>query len=142
MHKTLYASGFLYHLDSQQILLQQDTSSQNLSSQWLLFEKAYTEKAIPETIFKNIISEILHIKIDNVYSVYSYENENTNQCVFYSELASLQDFPSKNGLLFKWFSFRDVRGLQLTEQTKHDIVVGQRVIEASGRKMRGEHTFQ
>ena len=142
MHKKFYASGFLYHLPSHQILLQQDTSSQNLSSQWVLFEKAHTEKAIPETVFETIISEVLHIKINTVYPVYAYAYEDTNQSVFYSELATLHDFPTKNGLLFKWFSFRELRSLHITEQTRHDIIVGQRVIEAESRKRRGEHTFQ
>lgn len=142
MHKKFYASGFLYHLPSQQILLQQDSSSQNLSSQWLLFEKSHAEKEIPETVFKNTISELLRIKIDTVYPVYAYEHEDTNQSVFYSEIDFLKDFPSKNDLLFKWFSFRDIRNLHIIEQTKHDIVVGQRVIEAASRKLRGEHTFQ
>jgi hypothetical protein len=142
MHKTFYASGFLYHLASQQILLQQNTSSQYFSSHWLLFEKTYTGNEIPETIFKNMISDVLRIKINDVHPVYAYEHENTNKTVFYSKLDSLQDFPSKNGLLFKWFSFRDVRSLHIIEQTKHDIVVGQRVIDAELRKDRGEHTFQ
>lgn len=142
MHKKFYASGFLYHLPSQQILLQQDTSSQNLSSQWVLFEKAHSENAIPETVFETIISEVLHIKINTVYPVYAYAYEDTNQSVFYSELAIIKDFPTKNGLLFKWFSFREIRSLHIIEQTRHDIVVGQRVIEAELRKRRGEHTFQ
>ena len=142
MHKMFYASGFLYHLPSEQILLQQNSSSQNLSFQWLLFEKAHLEKAIPETVFENIISEVLHINVATVCPVYAYEYKETNQSVFYSEVETLQDFSAKNGLLFKWFSFREIRRLHIIEQTKHDIVVGQRVIEAESRKRRGEHTFQ
>jgi hypothetical protein len=142
MHKQFYASGFLYHLPSEQILLQQDISSENLSSPWLLFEKSHTEIEIPETVFKNIISEVLYIDIDTIYPVYAYERDNANQNVFYSELETFQDFSSTDELIFKWFSFRDIRSLQITEEMKHDIVVGQRVIEASGRKSRGEHTFQ
>ncbi|SRR6266568_6329294 len=142
MHKKFYASGFLVHLPSQQILLQQDTSSENLLSQWLLFSGSHTEKDSPERIFKDVISDLLNIELDIVYPVYSYENENVNQCIVYSEIDALQDFSPKNGLTFAWFTFRDIMRLHLTEQTKHDIVVGQRVINAATRKRNGEHTFQ
>lgn len=140
MHKTFYASGFLYHSPTQQILLQQHFSV----SPWSLFGSAYTEKEEPEEVFKNVISKLLHIKIAIIDTVYSYFNEKTkiNQVVVYSELDKLQNFSPKKGLTFAWFSFKEVRKLQISEQTKHDIVVGQRVIQASERKSRGEHTFQ
>ena len=145
MHKKFYASGFLYYLPTQRILLHQQTSSSStLLSPWRLFGSLYTEKEEPETVFKNIIHETLSIKIGIVNTVYSYfnTNTNTNQVIVYSELKTLKNFSSKNGLTFVWFSFKEVIKLQITEQTKHDIVVGHRVIEAAARKSRGEHTFQ
>jgi hypothetical protein len=142
MHKKFYVSGFLYHLDSQQILLQQDTNSKDLPIQWYLFEGSYTEKNTAEMVFKNILSDLLDIKVDTVNTVYSYENESKNQAIVYAEIDKLQDFEPKNGIIFNWFSFKNIHKLQVAKQTKHDIVVGQRVIEASGRKSRGEHTFQ
>jgi hypothetical protein len=142
MHKPFYASGFLYHLDSQQILLQQDTTSKDILSQWYLFEGQYTEKNTPEIVFKKILHDLLDLKIDTVHSIYSYENEKANQYVVYAEIDELRDFEPKNGIIFNWFSFKNIYKLQVAKQTKHDIVVGQRVIEASGRKSRGEHTFQ
>lgn len=141
MQKKLCASGFLIHIPSQQILLQQNTTSDNFSSPWLLFEKTYQVEEAPEIVFKNLIAQLLHVTLDVVYPVYSYEYENTNQSIMYSELDDLLNFPSENGLVFNWFSFRNVRNLQVTEQTKHDIVVSQRVIEAELRKRRGEHTL-
>ncbi|HWY78921.1 MAG TPA: hypothetical protein VNW29_01045 [Candidatus Sulfotelmatobacter sp.] len=142
MHKKFYASGFLYHLPSQQILLQQDISSQNLLSQWFLFGKHHTEKEDPGIMFKNAVKEFLEITIPTVHPIYSYEKENTNHCIFYAEIDELQDFSATNNSIFNWFSFKNVLKLQIAEQTKHDIVVGQRVIEAASRKSRGEHTFQ
>ncbi|HEV2339425.1 MAG TPA: hypothetical protein VGT05_01510 [Patescibacteria group bacterium] len=141
MHKTFYASGFLYHLPSEQILLQQDTSLYNHASHWFLFCRKYTKNENPEEVFQKIIFDFLGIEAVSVQPVYSYENEHANQCIFYSELEALQNFSSKNGLTFKWFTFKDVEKLKIMEQTKHDIVVGQRVINAASRKRRGEHTF-
>lgn len=142
MHKNFYASGFLYNPYSQQILLQQQALSTTLFSPWL-FGGFYKEKEAPEIIFKNIIFDLLDIRIDAVYPVYSYFNENTstNQIIVYSELKVFQNFSSKNGIAFVWFSFKDVAKLHIAEQIKHDIVVGQRVIDAALRKQRGEHSF-
>ncbi len=138
MHKNFYASGFLYHPSSQQILLQQNDSS------WILFGGPYLDKENPEVLFKNKIFEVLNIEIKTVRCVYSYLDENTDefQYIVYSKLSKFKKFSSKNGTTFAWFSFRDLQKLKISEQTKHDIVVGQRVIEAAERKSRGEHTFQ
>src|SRR2546423_1660792 len=108
MHKTFYASGFLYHLDSEQILLQQHMPSAPLSP-WFLFGGIYSEKVGPEAAFKDVVFDLLNIKIKNVYPVYSYFNENAsiNQSIVYSELKTLRKFSPKKGLTFAWFSFRD-----------------------------------
>lgn len=144
MHKKFYASGFLYHSPSQRILLQQSNSIPPTSSSWLLFGGQYLEKEDPKALFENIIFKLLDIKIKVVRPIYSYFNYTTGefQYIVYSQLSKFQNFSSKNGLTFAWFSFKDVLKLKITEQTKHDIVVGQRVIEATERKSRGEHTFQ
>ncbi len=144
MHKTFYASVFLYHPPSQQILLQKNSSISTMSSPWLLFGGVYLEKEEPEALLKNIIFKLLNIKIKVVHLVYSYFNENTDkfQYVVYSKLRKFQNFSSKNGLTFAWFSFKDALKLQITEQTKHDILVVQRVIDAATRKRLDQHTFQ
>lgn len=142
MHKTFYASGFLYHLPSEQILLQQQPSTSTVTSPWSLFSKSHTENEEAEVIFKNIISDLLGINIDTVQTVYSYLNEEKNiyQSIIYSELNELKTFPPKNGVTYKWFSFKDVIKLRIPEQTKHDLVVSKRVIDATARKSRGEFT--
>jgi hypothetical protein len=144
MHKNFYASGFLYHPQSQQILLQQNNSIGNMSSPWLLFGGNYSEKDEPEALFKNLILDLLDIEIGAVHPIYSYLNENDAafQYIVYSRLNKFQNFSSKNNLTFAWFTFKEILKLKITPQTKHDIVVGQRVIEAAVRKSLGEHTFQ
>ena len=143
MHKSFYASGFLYHAASRQILLQQNTSVPPASSNWSLFE-VVSEQEEPEISFKKIISDLLNIKIAKFHTVYSYFNEHKDQDQYigYSTVKARQQFSPKNGITFAWFSFKDVLKLQTSAQMKHDIVVGQRVIEAATRKRLGEHTFQ
>ncbi|MGH7245396.1 MAG: hypothetical protein ACREGI_00495 [Candidatus Levyibacteriota bacterium] len=144
MHKTFCASGFLFHLPSQQILLQQHLPSPSYhGSSWFLFGGKHTEKDQPEEIFQKIVEDLLDIKVSAVQPIYSYVHEETgeNHVIVYAKLKKMQNFPAKKGVQFAWFSFRDVLKLQVDEQTKHDIVVGQRVIEAAGRKSRGEHTL-
>lgn len=141
MHKLFYASGFIYHLPSQQILLQQ---SQSIPSPWVLFEKEHTENEQPKVIFEDAIGNFLDITLDTINPIYSYFDETTNKNIslLYATVRSLQDFPPKGGFSFRWFFFKEVLKIQATQQTKHDIVVGQRVIEAAERKDRGEHTLQ
>lgn len=144
MHKRYYASGFLYHFPTQQILLQQRSpSSSNETSPWSLFGGLYGEKEQPGMVFKKIIYDLLHVKIGDIKPVYSYLNEKagTRTTILYSEIKKFQKFSPVNGMLFAWFSFKDVLRLNIAEQTKHDIVIGQRVIHAVERKNRGEFTY-
>lgn len=144
MHKKFYASGFIYHPQSQQILLQQNNSIANMSCPWLLFGGYYSEEEEPAALFKNIVFKLLDIEVGVVHPVYSYLNENNDafQYIVYSRLNKFQNFSSKGSLAFGWFTFKEVLKLKISAQTKHDIVVGQRVIEAAKRKSLGEHTFQ
>lgn len=140
MHKDFYAGGFLFNPYSEKILLQQHITNSEISSPWLLFGNNCLEQDNPIEIFKETILQLLNIRIKDVFSVYSYTNELVigKHSILYSEIDRLQDFQSKNGFSFGWFSFKEVLRLKGTEQTKHDIVVGQRVIEAATRKKLGE----
>ncbi|MBU3978785.1 hypothetical protein KKE68_03745, partial [Patescibacteria group bacterium] len=99
MHNNFYASGFLYHPPSQQILLQQKVSIDNMSSEWLLFGGVYQEKEDPEELFRNLVLDLLDMEIREVLPVYSYLNENSDefQYIVYSQLGELRNFSSKNG---------------------------------------------
>ena len=140
MHKIFYARGFIYYLPTQQILLQK---LQSVASPWLLFEKEYTEHEQPGEIFRDYMFQLLGIKIDTIYPIYSYIDEATkdNRSLFYANIKDFKEFLPKNNYIFQWFSFKEVLKIQTTEQIKHDILVGQRVIEAAARKYRGEYTF-
>ncbi len=141
MHKSFYTSGFIFHLPTQQILLQQRQLASSITSSWTLFEKEHSENKQSEDVFKNTISKLLNITLDNVEQIYSYVQEDKNYTLLYATVRTLEKFPPKKGYIFRWFSFKEVLKIKASEQTKHDIVVGQRVIEAVKRKEAGEHTF-
>ncbi len=135
MHKTFFASGFLYHLPSEQILLQHDKS---LSSLWSLFEEQGNKNENPISVFQKAVYNKLHIKLHEkiIYPVYDYFKKDTgaNYYIFYAQIAlkNKENF-SKNNSLTEWLTFKQVTKLPLSDQAKQDIIVTQRVIKAKAR---------
>lgn len=144
MHKDFYASGFLYHHKTAQILLQQ-TNSADQNSSWSLFEKKAIKDKTGEETFVEIFFEHLDIKlkINTVNSIYTYSaKDGTEYNIYYAQVKKLHKSTdsSKNG--FSWFSFKQIQKLNLSEQTKQDILIGQRVIDSYIRKSLGQKTIE
>lgn len=145
MHKDFYASGFLYHLPSGQILLQQQPTV-GPSSVWSLFGKQglYKEKA--EVTFQRVIYELLHLKLPlaTIYPVYTYfyKDIHKDHAIVYAEVEEMQRFASLHTVKCAWFTMKQIIKLDLSEQTKHDITVGHRVISARMRKSLGLRTLE
>ena len=149
MHKDFYASGFLYHLPTEQILLQQLLSSNNGSPQpWILFGgKNHSSEDTPIT-FRRIIREQLHhtLPTDTIYPIYDYFSRELNQDYYiqyyyiqYSQLeTNLPKLYVRKGYIIEWFTFKQLLKISLTEQTRQDIIVGQRVIDAAFRNQSHE----
>lgn len=144
MHKTFYASGFLYHAPSQQILLQQINSADNNSSWSLVGKKEITNKT-GEEVFMDIFSEELNIKLKlksvNLVYTYSSDEKGLNFNIYYAEVKKLHKSPNDSGNVFAWFNFKQIQKLNLSEQAKQDIIIGQRVINSSIRKSLGQQTI-
>lgn len=119
--KNCYFGGFLYHVDSQQILLQQNSSDPELK--WTLLEN-FNKKNYPEAILP----------------VYDYVLKGEKHVISYAEVTDLKDFPVIKNLSFKWFTLKEISKLPLSRQTKQDIIIGRRVIDSQMRKMMGELT--
>lgn len=146
VHKDFYASGFLYYPPAQQILLQQPISTNGLSL-WSLFGAVVLSGETPKAAFQRIIKKQLALKIkpEMIESVYSYfqKDMERNHSILYAEAIEKKEFPpSEEGTISAWFTFKQILKLPLAEQTKHDIVVGQRVIQAKVRKSLGERTLE
>ena len=144
MHKGFYASGFLYHLPSGQILLQQSTLGP--SSLWSLFGKQGLYKESAEVTFQRVIYDLLHVKLPlaTIYPIYTYfyKDIHKEHTVVYAEAEDMQRFSSLNTVRCAWFTLKQVLKLDLLEQTRHDITVGQRVISARMRKSLGLQTLE
>lgn len=138
MHKDFYASGFIYHLPTQQILLQQHSSS----SFWLLFGGKNSSGESPTSTFCRVIQEQLQINITPkiVYPVYDYFNkaQGKHHYFFYIQLKNKKEFTPRKEYAIEWLTFKKLYKLALTEQTRQDITVGQRVINAVARDKESE----
>lgn len=144
MHKDFYASGFLYHPASGQILLQ--TLPLSASTEWLLLGAIGISTAVASEIFQNAIYESFQIKLalKKIIPVYSYFNNatGTNNHIFYGVVNNKKDVVAPDGKTVAWFKPSQITKLPTAKQTSHDLVVAQRVISAKERKRLGEHTFE
>lgn len=145
MHKDFYASGFLFHPPTRQILLQQQKSNSETSSPWSMFEAKNLPKKSAEQTFQHFIHKLLHVRIrlDSIYLAYTYfcKDVKKNRFIVYAELKKTKDFSSKK-VKFGWFTFKQVIKLKLDNQAKHDIVVAERVIASKIRKSLGQQTLE
>lgn len=139
MHRSFYASGFLYHPAGQQILLQQPMTSPT-SSPWALFEGPPTGQETPAKTFQRLVAKSLGLKLNlkNIYPVYFYHGGGQERHIVYAQLKTAKNFSPKKGVAFGWFNFKQVNKLSLSVQAKHDVAVAQRVIAASVRKSLGQ----
>nr|MBI5455404.1 hypothetical protein [Candidatus Levybacteria bacterium] len=144
MHKDFYASGFLYHSGSGQILLQQ-VNSTDQNPLWSLFEKKAIKNKTGQETFVEIFFDILGIKLksNNINSIYTYSSKDgTDYNIYYAEVKRLHKSKNPAKIEFAWFNFKQIQKLNISEQTKQDIMIGQRVIDSSIRKSLGQKTIE
>lgn len=145
MDNNFYASGFLYHPGSGQILLQKQDSS-DANSLWSLLESKARGKETGQENFKRLIYAFLRLDLPltATHSVYEYFHKglHKNYHVSYAEVEKLRDFPPHKKTVFAWFSMKEILKLSLSDQTKQDLIVGRRVIDSASRKKAGEQTIE
>lgn len=131
-----YASGFLYSLKTHQILLLQSQQKDDSKPLWSTLggESKVGEEA--QITFQRIVNKLLNInlKSKDIHPVYDYFHNVRNKpnFVFYAEVGSIKKFNDLK-MNLSWFTFRETVKLPFTSQTKQDIVVGERVINAKWR---------
>lgn len=132
MHKPFYASGFIYHSPSQQILLQQFKSGN--TEKLVLFRGESRNGESPESVFQKCIEKALGTTIDasSIHPIYDYIHDTLGEhFIFYVEVAEEipTTYPSKNKT--EWLPLTKVAKRLMSEQTHHDIIVGERVIRST-----------
>jgi hypothetical protein len=144
VHKDFYASGFVYHPKSQQILLRQQSPA-NETSSWELFGKQSKNGKTGEEVFLELFSKELKLKLklNKINAIYSYFSKemDINHNIYYAEVSKLNIFSNSGKTKYSWFTFRQIQKIKLSEQVRHDLMVGQRVINSNIRKTLGERTI-
>lgn len=139
MSDSFYASGFLYNLKTQQILLIQKDLDDNTSPSWSMLggESSVGEKEAKIT-FQRIINELLDLdlKPKNIYPIYDYFHQpiaKTNY-VFYAEVKNPPSFRSIQDHTLSWVSFNETVKFIFSAHIKQDVIVGERVINLKWRQ--------
>lgn len=145
MHKDFYASGFLYNPLSQQILLQQQKTTDG-TNEWSLFTSKVTAGGNGEEVFSEEIAKKLNLKVSikNIHYIYTHFSTELNKdhSIYYAEAKTARKkYPETGDYIFGWFNFKQIHKLKISEQVKHDIMVGQRVIDSATRKSLGQQTI-
>jgi len=126
-----YTSGFLYNNETQQILLQQPISTNN--PKLYLFGNKCHGKKDPHTVFRNHIEKTLGmtIKESSVHPVYDYVHDTLGEYfVFFIETSEVSPDTHPTNNKIGWFPLSKLSKLAMDEQTRHDIIVAERVIRA------------
>ena len=137
MHKHFYASGFLFHPASGQILLQ--TPLVDSSFSWGLFTTENSGEEKPIEAFERIVFDSLELTLSpqDIREVYDYfdEEKNAHHYMFYAIItddAFTPDSLTDDTLI--WLAFKQLAKTSVSPQDKQNIIVSQRVINAEIRE--------
>lgn len=137
MHKSFYASGFLYNLKTHQILLLCSKQTDNVASSWSMLGGESSEGEEAQTTFQRIVNELLNLnlKYKDIYPVYDYFHEAIDKInyVFYAEVKNPPIFDSLKENTLSWVTFSETLKLLFSDHTKQDVIVGERVINLKKR---------
>lgn len=132
-----YASGFLYNLKTQQILLLQSPKTDEADSCWSMLGGEGREGEDAQSTFQRIIHELLdvNLKMKNIYPIYDYFHETLDKInyVFYAEVGRALNFNAFKESALSWVTFEQTIKLLFSTRTKQDLVVGERVIRLKER---------
>lgn len=130
MHKSFYASGFIYHPPTKQILLQQLLIDNK--EKLVLFRGISRNGYDPQTVFKQTIDNALkeNFSLRSIRPIYDYIHEKLGEhFIFYVEIGGIKPkiYSAKKTA---WLSLAKLSKFEMSEQTRHDIIVGERVIRS------------
>lgn len=98
-----------------------------------------------QAAFQRIVNKLLNINLKekNIFPVYDHFHNTRNKLnyVFYVEIKSTKNLNGLKNRGLSWFTFNEALKLPTTAQTKQDIVVGERVINAKWRDNEAKKAF-
>lgn len=128
--KPFYSSGFVYHSPSGQILLQQNTAS---DTNLFLFRGKSHNDCDPQTVFQKCLENTLNIKIAprSIHPIYDYIHTNLGeQFIFFAEVSDMIPKKYLSAHKTQWLRLSKISKYSMSEQTRHDIIIGGRVIRS------------
>lgn len=128
--KSFYTSGFIYHSPTHQVLLQKLAHDEKQSLTLFQFKGAKGEN--PSEVFHRYIQEALDISLpaDAILPIYDYvHNKLGDHYLFYVDMNEMIQPPNENNST-TWVPLAKLSKANLAEQTRHDIIIGERVIRA------------
>lgn len=131
MHKPFYASGFLYHPPTKQILLQQLLIDNK--EKLVLLRGSSTNGFHPQQVFQNTLKDVLGVAFDTtvIRPIYDYVHDKLGEhFIFYVEASEVEPKVYKSKHKIGWFALAKLSKFNMSEQTRHDIIVGERVIRS------------
>lgn len=139
IHTNFYTSGFLFHLKSQQILLHQpQKETDTMLSLWSMFGETNQKEEDATAVFQRIIHTKLHLKLPkkSIFPVYDYFHKihNKTHYICYAIVTTMKKHTVLHGYKLSWYAFKEALKLPTSPQTKQDIMIAQRVIEAQERE--------
>lgn len=137
MHKLFYASGFLYHSPTEQILLRQMTSLKAPSPTWHMVGGIALKDEEPLKTFERCIHDLIDVKLNSkrIFPVYDYFHNlhSTMHYVFYAEVKKLFAIAHDDKRGLAWVTFKQTTKLPFDAQTRQDVIIAERVIKAQAR---------
>lgn len=135
MQTQVYASGFLYHKPSGRILLQQIQQGADVS--FTMFRRKCGSGNNPRQVFRRYVEFTLKRTVADatVVQVYDYIRTGVGKhIVFYVETADITPDTLPSGAGSEWLLLAKLSKYPMSEQTRHDIIIGGRVIRAKADK--------
>jgi len=132
VHKSFYASGFLYSLKTHKILLLHSEQKDDVSSSWSTLTGESKQGEDAKIAFQRIIGELLKLNLEpkDIYPIYDYLHgtEDKVNYVFYAQVKNPQEFDSPLDGAYSWVAFSEISKLLFASHTDQDVIVGERVI--------------
>lgn len=138
LDKTFYVSGFIYSLKTNQILLLQSGSKDEIATiVWSTLGTEGQPDESAENAFQRTITEYLNLEVKpkHIHPIYDYFHDVLNKInyVFYAEINKTLKIESEKHT-FNWFNFSETLKLKFPLHTNQDIMVGKRVIDLKKRE--------